>query len=131
MKESRMITSDDGDQSSATVHFLSTVRMRIPQGIRKEALNILTFMNERLHFKSGCLSFRIYQDVLDKETVMIQELWEDEDSLVKHLGSDEYRNILLVADMASEPPEIQFHQIVRSTGMKTIEHALKENYREK
>ena len=31
----------------------------------------------------------------------------------------------------SLPPEIQFHQIVRSTGMKTIEHALKENYREK
>ena len=120
-----MISSGNHDPSPVGVRFLSTVRMRIPQGIRKEALHILTFMNERLNFKKGCLSFRIYQDVLDRETVMIQELWEDKASLIKHLGSDEYRNILLVADMASEHPEIHFHEIVGSTGMQTIEHALK------
>ena len=56
---------------------------------------------------------------------MFEELWADEKSLTKHLRSDEYRNILLVVEMASEPPEIRFYQIVGSTGMQTIEDALK------
>jgi len=126
--ESRETVPDDGEQTAVTVHYLSTVHMRIPQKIRKEAWDILTSMIERIKFETGCISCRIYQDILAKEMVMVQELWEDEDSLTKHLRSHEYRNILMVADMASEPPEIQFHQIVRSAGMNTIEDALKRTH---
>jgi len=126
--ESRTIFPDAEDQTSLTVHYLSTVYMRLPKKIRREAWDILTSMIERIKVETGCISCRIYQDILAREMVMVQELWEDENSLTKHLRSPEYRNILMVADMATEPPEIQFHQIVRSAGMNTIEDALRRTH---
>jgi quinol monooxygenase YgiN len=82
-------------------------------------------MIERIQFEEGCLSCRLYQDVLEGGTIMFEELWVDEKSLKKHLRSDEFRSILLVMEMASEPPEIRFDEIARSTGMATIENAMR------
>jgi quinol monooxygenase YgiN len=82
-------------------------------------------MIERIKLEEGCLSCRLYKDVLDEETVMFEEVWTDEKNLIKHLRSEEYRNILLVVEMAGEPPTFQFHQIARSMGIQTIEDALR------
>jgi hypothetical protein len=40
-----------------------------------------------------------------------------------HLRSDEYRNLLLILEMALEQPEIRFDTISGSTGIETIEKA--------
>ncbi len=40
-----------------------------------------------------------------------------------HLRSDEYRNLLLVLEMALKEPEIRFDTISSSTGIETIEKA--------
>jgi hypothetical protein len=38
-----------------------------------------------------------------------------------HIRSDEYRNLLLVLEMALKQPEIRFDTISSSTGIETIE----------
>jgi len=42
-----------------------------------------------------------------------------------HIRSDEYRNLLMVLEMALEQPEIRFDIISSSTGIETIEKARK------
>ena len=41
----------------------------------------------------------------------------------RHLRSDKYHKILLVVEMAAEPPEIRFDTISHSSGVETIEQA--------
>jgi quinol monooxygenase YgiN len=54
---------------------------------------------------------------------MVDELWRSKEEHESHLRSDEYRNVLLVVEMAHEKPEISFSEFSGSTGVETIEKA--------
>jgi quinol monooxygenase YgiN len=54
---------------------------------------------------------------------MFQQMWSDEESLERHLRSDEYRQLLLVLETAIKQPEVRFDTILSSTGIETIEKA--------
>lgn len=54
---------------------------------------------------------------------MLKEVWKSEEELNLHLRSDEYRNVLLILEMALEQPEIRFDTILSSTGIETVEKA--------
>jgi hypothetical protein len=54
---------------------------------------------------------------------MFQQLWSDEENMERYLRSDEYRQVLLVLEMAMKQPEIRFDTILSSTGIETIERA--------
>ena len=101
----------------------STIRMQIPTKRRGEALKILSSVAERCRFEVGCISCRVYQGVGVEHVVMLEELWGREEDLERHLQSDEYRQVLLVVEVALEPPEIRFNTISHSTGFETIEKA--------
>lgn len=99
----------------------ATIRMRFTARKRKEALLILGSMIESIKHEEGCLSCRLYQDVQEERVLMLEEIWKDETSLQGHLRSADFRNVLLVVEMASEPPEIRFDRVSSSTGISTIE----------
>jgi quinol monooxygenase YgiN len=101
----------------------STIRMLIPPKKQKEALEILGSMTEQIQFEPGCISCRLYQDVQEECGLMFEEIWTNERDLQQHLRSDKYRRVLLVIEMAAEPPEIRFDLIAHSTGVETIEQA--------
>lgn len=101
----------------------ATIRMLIPPKRRGEVLEILSSLAERSRFDPGCISCRVYQDVEVEPVVMLEEFWRNEEDLERHLRSEEYRKVLLVVEMALEPPEIRFNTISNSTGVETIEKA--------
>ena len=100
---------------------LATVRMMIPPKKRGEALKILRSMVERCSVHSGCLSWHIYEDVQEDNVLMFEEIWRSEEDLECHLRSEEYRNVLLVMEMALKHPEVRFNTVSASTGIETIE----------
>ena len=65
----------------------------------------------------------MYEDLDEKNVIMIEEMWQDEEALQRHLRSEEYLNLLLVLEMALRQPEIRFDTISSSTGIETIEKA--------
>ncbi len=99
----------------------ATLRMVIPRERRGEVLQILNPIVERIRLEPGCLACNIYQDVREARVIMLEEVWRCEAEMERHLRSDQYRNILLVMEMALEPPEVRFEEISRSTGVETIE----------
>jgi len=101
----------------------STIRMLIPLEKQSEALEILGSMIEQTLFEPGCLSCRLYRGVEDARTIMFEELWLSEEDMQCHLRSDTYHKVLLVIEMAVEPPEIRFDTIAHSTGVESIEKA--------
>jgi len=101
----------------------TTIRMLIPLEKQSEALEILGSTIEQTQFEPGCVSCRIYRGVEDVRAVMLEELWMNDEDVQHHLRSDKYRKILLVIEMASEPPEIRFDTIAQTSGVETIEQA--------
>jgi len=107
----------------------STIRMVIPAKKRGEALKILRSVVELCRYDPGCLSCHIYGDQLEKNVIMLEEVWRTEEDLNLHIRSEEYRNLLLVLEMALKQPEIRFDTISSSTGIETIEKARNYNDR--
>ncbi len=101
----------------------ATARMTIPFKKLDEALEILGSIMQRTSFESGCVSCNVYREVDSENAIMIEEIWKNEEDLARHLRSDEYQKILLLAEMASSPPEIRFYTIQRSAGVEAIEKA--------
>jgi len=101
----------------------ATLRMVLPAQKAKEALEILRSVTERTRVQPGCISCRIYHDAQEENVIMVDELWRTQEELDRHLRSPEYRNVLLVVEMAHEKPEISFCEFSGSTGFETIEKA--------
>lgn len=101
----------------------STIRMLIPLNKQSEALDILGSVSAQIQFEPGCISSRLYRGVDDVRAIMVDELWENAEEILRHLNSDAYRRILLVIEMAEEQPEIRFDTIDSSGGVETIEKA--------
>ena len=101
----------------------ATIRMTLPAQKAKEAEEILRSIAERTRVQPGCISCRVYHDVQEKQVIMMEELWKTQEDLDRHLRSAEYRNVLLVVEMAQKEPEIRFSEFAHSTGIETIEMA--------
>jgi len=102
---------------------LATIRMAIPPQKRAEALKIIRLIADQCSDDTGCLGFHLYEDLQEKNIIMLEEIWRAQEDLDLHLRSDEYRNLLLVLEMALKQPEIRFNTISSSTGIETIENA--------
>jgi quinol monooxygenase YgiN len=68
-----------------------------------------------------CISCQLYQDVEDAELVSFIQEWESQEALNDHIRSDDYRKVLAVMELASEPPEIKFITAVKTEGLELIE----------
>jgi quinol monooxygenase YgiN len=101
----------------------ATITMTIPPQKSGEALKIFKSITEQCMDEPGCLSCHIYRDLQEKDVFMLKEVWRSEEDLDLHLRSDEYRNLLVILEMALEQPEIRFDTISSSTGIETIEKA--------
>jgi len=107
--------------SKDTAMILATVRLILPSQKRDEALKILRSAAEQCKVWPGCISCRVYGDLQEDNALMLEELWRSEEELEGHLRSDEYRNVLLVMEMAVREPEIRFDTISGSTGLETVQ----------
>ena len=111
------------DDSLNTGMIRSTIRMLIPLHKQNEALEILRSISVQTQFEPGCISSRLYHGADEIRTIMIEEFWMNEKDLTCHLRSDRYRRVLLVVEMAEEPPDIRFETIAHRSGIETIQNA--------
>lgn len=102
---------------------LSSIRMLISLSKQSEALDILGSVSAQIQFEPSCISSRIYRGVDEVRAIMVEELWANEKDILRHMKSDVFRRVLLVMEMADEPPEIRFDTIVSSSGVETIKNA--------
>jgi quinol monooxygenase YgiN len=108
-------------QEVTVIH--STLRIVTHPAKREEAFAILRSMAERTRVESGCISCRVYRDAQEDRSLMFEEIWKNEEDLNRHIRSEDYRNVLLVVEMAVEKPEIRFETVSHVTGIETIEKA--------
>ena len=101
----------------------STVRMVLPIDRLSEAVGILGPMAERTITVRGCLGCHLYRDALEEAVLIFDETWASEADLEQHLRSQDYRQLLLVMELARVKPEVRFDTVLHSTGFETVQKA--------
>lgn len=103
---------------------LSIIKVTVLPEKREEILEILLSVKGPTEVKSGCTQCHICQDLYNKNIINYSEVWENEETLYKHIRSDIYRSLLAVIDMSSKQPEIRFLTVSDTAGIELIKNAL-------
>ena len=104
---------------------LSTLKMVVRPERRSDLLETMRGMLEPVRVERGCLSYRLYEDVEDRNAFVLLEEWATQEDLERHISKDNQRRLLALMDLLSEQPELRFNTVSHTAGMDLIEDILK------
>ena len=101
----------------------ASLRMKFAPDKFAATRDILLALVERTRVSPGCLGCEMYQDLRDRHVLLLEEWWETQADLDRHLRSEAYGRVILVMEMATEKPLIKFCEISHSSGLEAVERA--------
>jgi len=104
---------------------ITTLRMIVPPERRNDLLETLRGMLEPARVERGCLSYRLYEDVEDRNIFFLLEEWKTQNDLERHISTDNFHRLMALMDLLSEQPELQFNTVSHTAGMDLIKDVLK------
>ena len=73
----------------------------------------------------GCLRCDLYQESGDPNRFCFETRWKTDKELIRHLRSEQYRNFLILLELGSEPPQIEFHEVAETKGLELV-HSVRQ-----
>ena len=104
---------------------LATLKMIVRPERRLDLLAAMRGMLEPARVERGCLSYRLYEDVENRNALLLREEWATQEDLERHISKDSQRQLLALMDLLSEQPEMRFDTVSHMAGMDLIENVLK------
>ena len=104
-----------------------TLRMTVRPEKRRDLLETMRGMLEPARVERGCMSYRFYEDIEDRNAFVLVEEWKTQKDLESHLRTDNQRRMLALMDLLSAEPALQFNTVSHTAGMDLIENVLKKN----
>lgn len=100
---------------------LATLRMVVRPESRYDLLETMRGMLEPARVERGCLTYRLCEDVENRNAFVLLEEWETPEDLERHILTDNHRRLLALVDLLSEQPELRFNTVSHTAGMELIE----------
>ncbi len=94
--------------------------MNIRPEKRKEVMQTLLSMIEPTHQEKGCLSYHVFQNIENENSVSIIGEWETREDLDRHMRSDKFGILLGTKNLLKEKQGILIHTISHSEGMDAV-----------
>ena len=104
---------------------LVTLKMIVQPEMRSDLLEAMRGMLEPARVERGCMSYRLYEDVENRNAFVLLEEWATQEDLERHISKDNQRRLLALMDLLSEQPELRFNTVLQTAGMDLIENVLK------
>ena len=98
-----------------------TLSLIVSPADRKNAVSIFETIAGSTSVKPGCKRVMFCSDVNNDDNLMLIEEWDSMEEAEQHIGSEEFRKIMAIMDMAVEPPEILFHSVSSTMGFELVE----------
>ena len=109
---------------------LFVLRLALPQEKRIDAINTIKSIVEPTRVLPGSQYCKLYCDVENDDQLVFLEEWRSQEDLERHIRSDDFRIILAVMDLGSEPPIPDFHTVSSTDGMELIEKIRGRNHKD-
>lgn len=104
---------------------LVTLRVLVQPQRRSEFLETMRGIVEPVRVERGCLSYRLYEDIEDRNMFILMEEWKTQQDVENHIRTDNQRLLLALMELMSEQPELQFNTVSHTAGMELMENVLK------
>ncbi len=104
---------------------LVTLRMTVRPEKRHDVLEAMRGMLEPTRVERGCLSYRLYEEVENRDALILVEEWETQENLESHLLTDNQRRLFELMELSNEQPELRFNTVSHTAGMDLIETVLR------
>jgi quinol monooxygenase YgiN len=92
---------------------------------RSDLLEAMRGMLEPARVERGCLNYRLYEDVDNRNALILLEEWETQEDLERHISKNNQRRLLALMDLLSEQPEFRYDTVSHTVGMDLIGNILK------
>jgi quinol monooxygenase YgiN len=78
---------------------------------REELRRALFSLSGPTEAELGCTSCQLYQDLSDPTVLRVESRWRTEDDLARHIRSETYKKLLLLMELGSEQPKVEFLKV--------------------
>ena len=99
---------------------VTSMKIRVKPDNRKEFLQTLNSLMERIRGGKGCIGYNLYQDSDSENDFIIVQEWETQADLNEHLLSDRFGVLLGALDILSDTPEIRFNTLSHTLGIEAL-----------
>jgi len=102
---------------------IELLRLSVPPEKREEFANTVVSLVDPIEAQPGCLGCRVFQTWPQRDGLLIEARWESQEYLVRYLQSQIYKSLLLLAELGSAPPDVEFFTVVEFRGLDLVERA--------
>jgi quinol monooxygenase YgiN len=102
------------------------IKIKTHHGKREEVRNILSSIIEPSLVQQGCKAFSVYNEMQDTNAFFLLEEWRTREDFDSYVGSEEFKKILAILDLATIPPEIKISTVSDTVGLEAIEAILRD-----
>lgn len=106
------------------------LRMTVRPDKRHDFTESIRGMLGPTRVERGCISYCLYEDIENENTFTLVEEWKTRDDLEKHVRTDNYRRLLELMDLLSEPYELRFSTASQTAEMELMLELVHKNRRE-
>lgn len=123
----KAITNRDtvGTLKKGGIVILATLKMVVQPDRRVDLLKTMMGMLEPARVEKGCLSYRLYEDIENRDAFLLMEEWAAQEDVERHISKESQRRLLALMDLLIEEPELRFYTVSRTVGMELIADVLK------
>jgi quinol monooxygenase YgiN len=104
---------------------ISTSRMIVRSERRGDLLRTIKGILEPTRVERGCLSYRLYTDVENRNAFVLLEEWATQEDFERHILTENEQRLLTLLDLLSVEPELRFNTVSKTAGMELIDDVLK------
>ena len=102
---------------------IEQMSIEVPQGKKQQLGRSLASFVGPTQVSPGCLSCSLSQSWTNPDELRFESRWSNEDDLIRHLKSDSYKQLLLLMELSTAPPQIEFFAVVKAQGLDLVESA--------
>jgi quinol monooxygenase YgiN len=108
---------------AANAMMIESICLLAPSSKREEIARALISFVGPILVEIGCVNCRLYADVTDMNKLRLETKWRTQDDLTRHVCSEEYKKLLILMEMAAEPPTVEFHNVCQTRGLELVQEA--------
>ncbi|HJZ04526.1 MAG TPA: putative quinol monooxygenase [Patescibacteria group bacterium] len=103
---------------------ITTLRIKVRPEKRDEFLKTVRGILEPTRVEPGCIRYQFYQDIENENAFILVEEWETKEDLDRNIHRENYKRLMVLMDLLSEPPEIKINTVSHRAGIEYLEEVL-------
>lgn len=100
---------------------MTMIKVNLPDRSREVVLDALKSFSQFTEISSGCICCKINRDVINHDTILYLEEWQNREDLERHIQSRKYRELLEIIEQSMGKPEINFLTVSKIEGLELIQ----------